>query len=670
MKRAIFFIIISILLLIISCPKKEIKSFEIAPVFSDNMVLQRNMEVKVWGWGSPGDKVVVEIAGQSYETVVNKNGEWSVNLNRMKEGGPFVLKAFCGKDTISVKNVMIGEVWLCSGQSNMEMPLIGFPPKDTIKNAQEEIKNADYPEIRLLTVNRHVSFAHEYKFSGQWKVCNPENVRNFSATAYFFGRELYENLGVPIGLISSSWGGTPIEAWTGANCLSSVEGFEDIVDRIEKGSNEYFVLKNWWEKLKKINVPSDDTFWANLDLNYELYIDEKTEGWYEIDLPTLWESSDLGEFDGVVWFKKIVNLPSEWMGKKLVIELGPIDDMDRTFFNGFEIGRIEKMGYWQEKRRYEIPADIVRKNNVIAVRVIDTRGGGGIYGSKEDMKIYPLDNPNDYISISGAWYYKPVAEFVNNTLYVFGKGDKSFESRPKLTLNLTPYTPSTLFNGMIYPLVRFPIRGVIWYQGESNVGNASKYFSLFSTMINCWRKFWGYDFPFYFVQIAPYNYGGGSQSQLLREAQLKTMLAVENTGMVVTTDIGDDENIHPANKQDVGKRLALWALAKTYGFMDIVCSGPIYERIEIEGDKIRVFFKYARNGLIYKPEDGKSYFQIAGENRVFYPAEVKVEGNTLIVFSDKVKNPVAVRYGWCNTPHATIFNKEGLPASPFRTDSW
>jgi len=654
---------------------QESMKLSLPSIFGNNMVLQRNREVPFWGTGIPGTKVILKTGwGKNLKTRVNDKGEWHCKVKTPQAGGPYTMDIE-GEDTkYSFSNVLIGEVWLCSGQSNMEMPVQGWPPSDTVNHAEQEIKNAHYPSLRLFTVKRAISVNPQNDCQGEWISCSPENIRNFSATAYFFGRKIHTTLGIPVGLIHSSWGGTPAEAWTAKSCLQEMGDFRKAIDQLNSIEPEIKSFYQWLSTLEKVDM-SDKTganIWQDLDFNDLHYsaVDINTVDWPEMDLPVLWEQTGMGEFDGMVWFRKEVHLPETWLGRDLMIELGPIDDMDRTYVNGHYLGGYEKQGFWQTPRIYRVKSEEnTLPDIIIAVRVLDTQGGGGIYGKAADMKIYPVGSKQDTLSLAGTWKYLPVAEYINNIFYIYGKGEKSYAARPSLSLPLTSNTPTLLYNAMIHPLCPFSLRGVIWYQGEANVDRPYQYRTLFPLMITCWRNKWDQgDFPFYYVQIAPYEYGENSKSQLLREAQLQT-LSLPHTGMVVITDIGNPRNIHPGNKQDVGKRLAKWALAKDYGYEDMVYSGPLYESMEVENQKIRLHFDHCGSGLQVQG-DALNSFTIAGEDRKFYPARAEIENNTVVVWSPAVAKPAAVRFGWSNTPEPNLFNQEGLPASPFRTDNW
>jgi sialate O-acetylesterase len=666
----IFSLILSFLSMINSDKNKVI---EIPSIFSDNMVLQRNSEVPFWGKADRNTEITINGNwGKSTAATANDTGFWKTTLETPEAGGPYEVTMHIGDSIIQFKNVMIGEVWLCSGQSNMEMPLAGWPPRDTVQNWASEIKNADYPQIRLFTVPRAFSYKKEFNCNGTWQECGPASVSNFSATAYFFGRKLFDELKIPIGLIHSSWGGTPVQSWMSKEYLQNFEEYKTVINNLENSSKDFEKYLAWLNSHPVIVVKNkpEDTKWKNLDFEDDecSEINYPDDSWKVMTLPTLWENTEAGDFDGVVWFRKKIEVPTEWINKDLVLELGPIDDMDRTFINGTLIGGYETQGYWNIDRVYNIPNGIIHnKLLIIAVRVLDNQGGGGIYGSASKMKIYPSGG-GDSLSLAGPWKYLQVAEYRDQKFFVFSPKKKALDSKPRLRFIVSDQTPTTLFNAMINPVVPYSIRGAIWYQGEANVGEPGMYLKLFPLMIENWRDVWGRgSFPFYYVQIAPYDYGEDSHSEKLREAQLKSLTA-KNTGMVVTLDIGNPGNIHPANKQDVGARLAYWALNKTYN-KKIPFSGPLFKSMEVKENKIILTFDYAEK-LILNEINGQNNFLIAGQDRIFKKAAVKTEGNTLILFNPEIEKPVAVRYAWSNTAQATLFNEVGLPSSSFRTDDW
>jgi sialate O-acetylesterase len=637
-------------------------------IFKDNMVLQRNIEVPVWGWASNGETIKLTFNGQKVKTKSNIKGRWLINLKPMQAGGPYVM-VIEGEDTVKIKNILVGDVWICSGQSNMEMPVKGWPPECPIKNSDKEIKEANYPEIRFFIVPQDMDTKVKDDIDGgKWIEAVKDNIAPFSAVGYFFSRNIFNEIKVPIGLIGAYWGGSVIETWISGEALKRGTDFESVVkemedksltvERIKKNIDEKF--NKWIDELTKRDsgFRNSEPIWAQNDTDIS--------DWKEMELPEFWgnvKDTKLINFNGAVWFKKEVNLLNVYEGMDLILELGRISDRDETFFNGVKIG--ETNHNWTE-RFYKIPGDIVKAGrNVITVRISYTSNWGSIIGDPGDFCLRPKEG-YAFIPIKGIWKYKIGAESIGKK--PLGRFDKNS-------------MPTLLYNAMIAPLTPYRIKGVIWYQGEGNTGRAYQYRSLFPLLINDWRAHWDQgDFPFLFVQLA--NYGqvvrepGESPWAELREAQT-VALSLPNTGMAVTIDIGEAFNVHPKNKQDVGKRLALAALKVAYN-KDLVYSGPMYESMSIEGDKIRVRFNNTGSGLTAKDRYGYlKGFAIAGEDKKFEWAKAIIVPdefgilNTIEVYSDRVKNPVAVRYGWADNPDdANLYNLEGLPASPFRTDTW
>ncbi len=687
MKKAIIFL--SAILILTGCTRQSenkaaqrvnkatIESLWLPAIFNDNMVLQQKDKVPFWGKAQPGENVVVKGSwGESAQTKTNREGKWQLTLATTAAGGTFTVTVKGNSSTITYQNVLLGEVWVCSGQSNMEMPLEGWPPVSPVNNSDWEIQHADFPQIHLFNVQRSIAITPKSDCKGKWVVCSPQTAAGFSATAYFFGRKLHRELGVPIGLIETSWGGTPAESWTSGEFLGKTKDFAPIVEKLPQVEAQFNLLKKWLLEHKTIDISDkpDETRWKDLNFNDRECADPAFDDndWHEMKLPVLWESTAVGQFDGVIWFRRVFSVPDAWLGKPAIVELGPIDDMEVTYINGVEVGGYEQPGEWQRHRKYKIEAGIIKSGkNIIAVRVLDNQGGGGIYGKPEQMKVYLGDSEAvQTVSLAGKWKYLPVAEYSNNQFYVFGGQNNDYFKRPQLSVQLSSQTPTILYNAMIAPLIPYGIRGVIWYQGETNTGNPAQYGWLFPLMIKNWRADWKRgDFPFYFTQIAPFDYGDMTKSQELREAQMLTLKTL-NTGMAVTMDIGDPTNIHPENKQEVGRRLALWALAKDYGRKNLPYSGPIYKSMRVEGRRIRVKFEpwSLGRGLI-AGEKGLQQLAIAGSDHIFYPAKGEIEGNDLMVFSRKVTNPIAVRYCWNNAARVDLFNKARLPASSFRTDN-
>lgn len=618
-------------------------------VFGSNMVLQQKASVNIWGKASPGKLVMLSTSWdkKGYTNKADENGNFKIQLKTPAYGGPYFMVISEGGYHIKLENVMIGDVWLCSGQSNMEMPLAGW---GKVSNYEQEIAAANYPNIRLLQTEHTTSnfpLNQAIVQNGGWNVCSPANIPEFSATAYFFAREVYKQTGIPIGLIHSSWGGTVAEAWTSAETITKLADFKAALENVQKkdeGDSYTKQILAWNEELNTLDKGSKagSAWWVNTNLN--------DANWKQMDLPAYFDLNEKPNFDGVVWFRKKIKIPEDWAGKELILNLGTIDDNDISYFDGKEIGRTQ--GYDRERKYTVNKSEVSAGEHVITVKVFDGGGGGGIYGSATN---FFMQSGSQKQPLQGLWKYN------------IGIDLKDFKPMPQP--NNGPNRPTVLFNAMIYPFTPFAIKGVIWYQGESNSGRARQYATLFPALINDWRAKWkNPELPFYFVQLANYARGEGDETSwpLLREAQLKT-LQLPNTGMATTIDIGDKVDIHPKNKQDVGKRLALIALAKTYGKKNTF-SGPLYESMSVEKDAIVLKFKY--NTGLKSVSSTLTGFTIAGANQQFYPAKAMIKNGNITVTSSSVKKPVSVRYAWANDPAANLTNQSGLPASPFRTDNW
>ncbi|MCA9291359.1 MAG: glycoside hydrolase N-terminal domain-containing protein [Phycisphaerales bacterium] len=630
-------------------------------IFGDHMVLQRAMNAPVWGWAEPGAEVNVRASwlDRAIDTTADADGAWTVHLPTGAAGGPHTVTVRSGTDVITLGDVLVGEVWICSGQSNMEWPM-----QATRTDAESDaafaarLADADRPTVRLFDVRNTVATTPQDDCAGRWDLCTPERVRSFSAVAYHFGRELDDALDVPIGLVSTNWGGTVAEAWTSEGTLRARGDFNDALDAIVRMRNDpangaaaYDARRDrWWATLDDTDPGSASGQW--------MMPDHDDSAWEAADLPGVWDAGDLASFDGTAWYRRVVDVPGAWNGRDLVLSLGPIDDMDTTYVNGTVVGGFMDVNQWQTPRTYRVPGALVRGGRLtIAVRVLDTGGAGGLHGRPEQMTIAPVDEPDAARSLAGPWRFR---------IGVARSRLPAWPARDEFHQNM----PTALFNGMIAPIVPFGMRGAIWYQGESNRPRAAQYRTLFPDMIRDWREHWNQgDFPFLFVQIAPFRYGGDTgEAAELREAQ-RLALRVPNTGMAVTMDIGNPRDIHPRNKHDVGHRLALWALAGTYGHADLVCSGPLYRDMTVEGDRIRLRLDHADGGLVAR--DGPlTHMLVAGDDRVFHPATATIEGDTIVVSSPEVPKPVAARYGWGAADEPNLFNGAGLPASSFRTDDW
>ena len=626
-------------------------------VFSNNMVLQQQSQVPFWGTASANKtiKITTSWNNSTVKTTSDASGNWKTTVATPIFGGPYSVEINDGTK-LMLENILIGEVWICSGQSNMEMPLAGW---GKILNYEQEIASANYPNIRLLHVDKKMSnkpLSDVSVKNNGWVACSPATIAEFSSVAYFFAKNLYENKNVPIGLINTSWGGTVAETWVSSTSLKTLPDFVTPVEAIEKAADNQSEAKVKYDKQyadwQAATITADKgsvngkALWA--DNNLEL------SDWKQMEIPNFWETELFSDFDGVVWFRKTIDIPADWANKELTLSLDRIDDNDTTYFEGVKVGSTE--GY-SVVRNYKIPASLVKGGKaIITIRVLDWSGGGGIYGLAEKLTLSL--SPDKSISLAGTWLCKKS----------FGMNE--IVAKPKPLDD--PNRPSVLFNSMIHPIAPFTIKGAIWYQGESNADRAYQYRELFPTLIKDWRKAWNINFPFYFVQLAnftaqPKQPGEATWAEL-REAQLQT-LHLENTGMAVAIDLGDAKDIHPKNKQEVGRRLSLLARALTYG-ENILYSGPIYESYRIEGKSIRISFKNVHGGLKTPNNESIKGFAIAGTDHRFKWADARIEGNDVIVSCESIENPIAVRYGWAANPNCNLYNNSNLPASPFRTDDW
>ena len=633
-------------------------------VFTDGMVLQQKTDAPIWGKSAPGSQVSVQGSwGQTATATADDKGNWRTSITTPQYGGPYTIHVISG-DTATIKDVLVGEVWLASGQSNMEMPMEGWGDAP-VENGPEDIAASDNANIRVFMVERAVSFSHEDDFKGSWKAASPANTPKFGATCYYFAKKLNAELGVPVGVINTSWGGTPVESWIPSEEISTVPGYGDKVKLIAQSINLVETSKQWTDKLA--SVPKGDKAYADIELNDAALAakDFDDSQWKEMDLPRLYETDpNVGSFDGVVWFRKKIEIPAAMAGKDITLSLGAIDDMDRTYFDGQLVGETMDEGQYQIKRIYTIPASLATAGtHTLAVRVLDNMGGGGLYDKPENLKFYAANAPKNAVSLAGNWKYLPTASLLNGVFSLYDIPSQQFYERPVFPIDLGEQTPTTLYNAMVAPMAGYKIAGAIWYQGEANVGRAKEYAQTFPLMIKAWRDRWQQGaFPFYYVQIAPWQYGAGA-SQEIREAQ-RLSLATENTGMAVTMDIGNNVNIHPANKHDVGDRLAFWALNKNYGKSDVQYSGPLYKSCEASGNKLTITFDYA-DGLKLASNKG---FEVCGADGKYYDATPKIVGDKIELTSPKVKAPVAARYIWYNCVNGEgLANAAGLPASSFCT---
>lgn len=620
----------------------------------DSMILQRDTRINIWGWASKNEKINIRFNGKNYKTITAGDGKWMIQLPPMKAGGPYMME-LSGTNKILLKDILIGDVWFCSGQSNMVHQM-------NIHDVtySKDITDANYPQIRHFWIPTltNLQGPQEDLPTGFWKPAVGEDVRPFSAVAYFFARKLYEKYHVPIGLINASVGGTPIEAWTSEEGLKE---FSAIQATIQKNKDTAYVnglARNaFTSNSNRSTQVSDKGMTAPVKWYEPTYV---PKGWKTINIPGYWEDQGLRDLNGIVWYRKEIDIPASMVGKAGKVWLGRIVDADELYINGKRIGNTT---YQYPQRRYTLPADVLKGGkNLFVVRVTNTAGKGGFVPDKP----YSIFAGDDTVDLKGTWHYK-VGQ-VNSP--------PSFQSsaiRPNPPPINAGSQPTALFNAMVAPVINYTIKGFLWYQGEANTGRAEEYAKLQPAQIIDWRNKWRQgQLPFLFVQLPgfmDYNYlPSESNWAMLRESQLRS-LSVPHTAMAVAIDLGEWNDIHPDNKKDVGERLALGAMKLVYG-ENIVHSGPIYQSATINGNKIIVNFSNTGNGLITNDGEEPGEFAIAGEDKKFVWAKTKIEGNTVVVWNDAIQNPKFVRYAWSDNPvNPNLYNKDGLPASPFRTDT-
>ncbi len=618
------------------------QAVEMPRIFADGMVVQRDQPVRVWGEAAPGARVHVTFAGREATAQAAADGRWSLALPAQTVGGPHVMRIDDGKQPRVLRDVLVGDVWLASGQSNMEWPIAQSA------NPEAEAARATDPQIRHFKIPKSWSGEPQAQLEGgEWVASSPQAAPKFSAVAHFFARELRKVTGVPIGIIDSTWGGSRIEAWmdapsqgVDASALrAQAERLRDADTRALQQTHAHLARWASW--------PADDTGWEKRDLD--------TRDWVPITVPSLWEKTGWNGLDGVAWYRTTFTLSAEEAAAGVTLGVGRIDDSDITWVNGVQVG--ETRMQYNQPRRYRVPATALRAGvNQVAVRVSDFGGGGGIHGEPAEVFVQPASGSARPLA---DWSFRP------SRVTVALVDDKNQH-------------PTLLYNRMIHPLQPYAIRGVIWYQGESNantVPEALKYRTQFPALIQQWRRQWqAPDMPFLWVQLANFSSGvdQGDQSPwaMLRESQSAT-LALLATAQVVTIDIGNPTDIHPLNKQDVGKRLALAARHVAYG-ESLVYHGPVHTQAQFSDGVATLAFDDGGSALAVRGGGTRVHgFALAGADSVFHPAEASLIDGRVVVRSDLVKAPVAVRYGWSDNPaDADLINAAGLPASPFRTDAW
>lgn len=639
--KKIFFALFFVLC--VSCLKASVR---LPRLVSDGMVLQRGKPIKIWGWATPGEQVNISFNRQQVSTRAGQDGKWMLEMKAMQAGGPHQM-IIEGTNRIVLKNILLGDVWVCSGQSNMELTMQRVKDKYAAV-----IKTAANPLIRQFFVSTKYNFKAQLDelSNGNWEEVNPVSILRFSATAYFFAKDLFEKYQVPIGLISASVGGTPAESWMSEDALAEFPHFLESISKFKDdhylgsvADNNTKMAKQWYDTLAMSDKGKGKEPWYAPTYN--------ANHWPLIKMPAFWEDEGLKNVDGVVWLRKEIDLPAEMSGKAAMLMLGSMADSDSTYVNGVLVGATNQK---YTPRIYKVLPGLLKSGkNSLVVRLINTSNSGGFVKDKP----YKLLISGKTIDLEGNWQYQIGAAL-----------------KPMPAQTVIKYLPLGLYNGMIAPLLNYKVKGFIWYQGEANSSRAAEYRKLFPALIKNWRTKWDDDtLPFLFVQLPNYLKAKEQPSESkwaeLREAQLKT-LSTPYTGMAVTIDIGEWNDIHPANKADVGKRLSLAAQHVAYQNEAVVYAGPIFESMRTQGNKIFIQFKHTGSGLATK-DNLPLKIAIAGTDKSFKWASYQIDKDQLIVWNDSIQNPVAVRYAWADNPQdANLINKEGMLASPFRTDEW
>lgn len=640
-------------LLIIYCIQPAAQAqIKLPALVRDSMVLQRDTKLNIWGWAAKGEKVSVKFNGKTARATTATDGKWMVQLPAMKAGGPYTMD-ITGSNKITLKEILIGDVWFCSGQSNMVHQI---KLHMETKEQQQDVITANYPMIRhfFIPTLADLQKPHDDLPGGYWKSANPKDLPEFSAVAYYFARSVHEKYKIPIGLINASVGGTPIEAWISEDGLKE---FPNHTATIQKLKDTAYVngLSRAAFANRRAPKPNDKGLLESKKWFDPSYI---PKGWHSINIPGYWEDQGVKDLNGVVWYRKEIDVPASMTGIPAKVLLGRIVDADALYINGTQVGNTT---YMYPQRRYQLAAGVLKPGkNLFVIRVTNNNGKGGFVPDKP----YAITAGDQRIDLKGEWQFKVGEVFEPVT----GRGGGG--APPVSAQN----SPAALYNAMVAPVINYKVKGFLWYQGESNSGRAAEYALLQPALIADWRKLWKLDnAPFFFAQLPGFMdrvyLPSESQWAAMRESQLKS-LSVSNTGMAVTIDLGEWNDIHPDNKKDIGLRLALAARKVAYGETDIVSSGPLYESAKVDGNKIIISFTNTGSGLVAIDGEELSQFAIAGTDKKFVWAKAKIEGNTVVVWNDDIGQPAFVRYAWADNPEgANLYNKEGLPASPFRTDT-
>jgi sialate O-acetylesterase len=640
MKRVFFFLIL------LAQGTSALAQIRLPRLVRDSMILQRDTKLTIWGWASAGEKVTVRFNQKTYKAKADQSGNWTVMLPPLSAGGPYTME-ISGKNKLTLKEILIGDVWFCSGQSNMVHQLNIHDV--TYAN---EIATANHPAIRQFWIPTMTDLQGPRQDlpAGNWKAAVGEDIRPFSAVAYFFAKKLYEKYHVPIGIINASVGGTPIEAWTSEEGLQDISSLTALIQK-NKDSSYVNSTNRSAAAANRPPVSIDAGLSGSIKWFDPLYL---PQGWKNINIPGYWEDQGIKDLNGTVWYRREIDVPASMIGKDAKIFLGRIVDADELYINGVKVANTT---YQYPQRRYKLAAGILKAGkNLFVIRVTNTAGKGGFVPDKP----YCLFSGKDTIDLKGTWQYKVGEVFVPRP--PAGPFGIALQNQP-----------AALYNAMVAPATKYAIKGFCWYQGESNAGRPDEYAALQMAQINDWRKKWNQgELPFLYVQLPgfmDYNYlPSESNWAKLREAQLKA-LGTPNTAMVVAIDLGEWNDIHPDNKKEVGERLALAAMRMSYG-ESIVFSGPLYEAVAVKENKITVQFSHVGSGLITIDGNVPGEFAIAGADKKFVWAQARIEGkNKVVLWNDAIKEPKFVRYAWADNPvNPNLYNKEGLPASPFRTD--